>query len=267
MTRGGPSRQSSAIVLCESAKPDQFLRGRRIAITGAGRGLGRALAIIAADHGAETALLGRDPDALRAVADAIGARTGCESLVVPCDLGKPDSVASACETVLDDNPRVDALINNGAPWLEGRLSELSDTEIASTVAAAVSGTILVTKGLLPGLYHSNCADIITVVSTSGVPGWDLGGGSVPFYAAKHGQSGLSDKLRHELKGSGIRVSAIYPPDFDDADPTDSNWNSAPDNNANISSREIVSTLLFILATPRSCNFPVVILEGMSPATS
>jgi NADP-dependent 3-hydroxy acid dehydrogenase YdfG len=99
------------------------------------------------------------------------------------------------------------------------------------------------------------------VSTSGVLAWDLKGGSVPFYAAKHGQSGFSDKLRHELMGTGIRVSAIFPPDFDDADPTDASWSEEPDDNAVLSSREIVSTLIFILAAPRTCNFPVVILEG------
>ena len=248
----------------EVMKVDQFLQGKRVVITGAGRGLGRATAIVTADHGAETVLLARDTDALEAVADTIRARSGRDSLIVRCDLGKPDEIGSACDLVLDENPRVDVLINNGAPWLEGRFEELSDAEITATVAAGVTGTILVTKGLLPGLRRSDCPDIITVASTSGVPAWDLEGGSVPFYAAKHGQSGFSDKLRHELKGTGIRVSAIYPPSFDDADPLDPSWNTAPDPDATISGREIVSTLLFMLAAPRTCNFPVIIVEGMSP---
>lgn len=246
-------------------KADPFLRGRRIAITGAGRGLGRALAIVAADHGAEIILLGRDVGALTIVADTIRERCERESMVVPCDLADPGSIGSACKAVLDNEPGVDVLINNGAPWLEGRLDDLSDAEIAATVSAAVTGTILVTKGLLPGLRQSKCPDIITIVSTSGVPGRDLGGGSVPFYAAKHGQSGFSEKLRHELKGSGIRVSAIFPPDFDDADPTDASWIRVPDSNAIISGRDIVSVVLFILAAPRTCSFPVMILEGVSQA--
>ena len=246
----------------EILKANPFLLGRRIAITGAGRGLGRALAIVAADHGASVVLLGRDPTALEHVADTIRDRTGRDSLVVACDLATPASIRLACDTVLTMNSIVDVLINNGAPWLEGRIDELSDEAIASTVSAAVSGTILVTKGLLPGLRASICPDIITIVSTSGVPAWDLNGGSVPFNAAKHGQSGFSDKLRHELKGTGIRVSAIFPPDFDDADPADASWNVEPDRNAKLSSREIVSMLMHILAAPRTCNFPVVILEGM-----
>lgn len=93
----------------------------------------------------------------------------------------------------------------GAPWLEGSIDECSDAEIVRTVSAGVSGTILVTKGLLPGLRNSTCPDIITIVSTFAIPGWDLDGGSAPFHAAKHGQSGFSDKLRHELRGAGSRI--------------------------------------------------------------
>jgi NAD(P)-dependent dehydrogenase (short-subunit alcohol dehydrogenase family) len=243
--------------------PDQFLAGKRVAITGAGRGLGRALAIVASDHGAETVLLGRDPAVLNDVADTIMTRSGRDSLVVRCDLAKPDKVAKACEAVLDNNPVIDVLINNGAPWLAGNLDEVSDEDIISTVAGAVSGTILIAKGMLPGLYRSPAADIITIVSTSGIPGWDLGGGSVPFYAAKHGQSGFSDKLRHELKGTKIRVSAIYPPDFADADPTDSSWNTGPIDGATMSNREIVSAVLFIMTAPRTCCFPVVVMDNLT----
>ncbi len=251
----------------ESKQPGQFLLGRRVAISGAGRGLGRALAIVASDHGAETILLGRDMAAVADVADTIKARCGRSSLVVPCDLAEPDSVASACKLVLDDNPIVDVLINNGAPWLAGRLNEISDADISSTVAAAVSGTILLTKGLLAGLYRSDAADIVTIVSTSGVPGWDLAGGSVPFFAAKHGQSGFSDKLRHELKDTKIRVSAIYPPDFEDADPVDPSWERAASDDSKISNREIVSMVLFILAAPRTCSFPFVVIDGRSQGSA
>lgn len=240
---------------------DPCLRDKKIVITGAGRGLGRALAIIAADHGAETILLGRNLEKLQEAANAISERAGPEPLVVPCDLAEPGSIASACESVLSQKPTIDVLVNNGAPWLVGDLEDISDEDITATVAAAISGTILVTRGILPGLNRSSAADIITVVSTSGIPGWDLRGGSVPFYAAKHGQSGFSDKLRYELSGRGIRVSAIYPPDFDDVDPTEPAWDDPPERRTKISNREVVSALLFMLTAPRTCSFPVVVMGG------
>lgn len=255
--------EKSTAVINEPKPTDQRLLGRRVAISGAGRGLGRALAIVAADHGAETVLLGRDPAALEEVAHTISARSAHDALVVACDLANPKSVASACDQTLDTHPTIDVLINNGAPWLQGRLDELSVADVTTTIAAAVSGTILLTTGLLPGLRRSAAADIVTVVSTAGIPGWDRGAGSVPFSAAKHGQSGFSDKLRHELRGTGIRVSAIYPPDFDDVDPTDPRWDKASDEPAGMSNRDIVSTVLFILAAPRNCSFPMIIMDGMT----
>jgi short-subunit dehydrogenase len=246
----------------ETPRTASFVQERRIVITGAGRGLGRALAIVTADYGAKPVLLGRDSAALGNVAETIRDRSGYESQIVPCDLAKPTDIRSACDAILSKDPNVDVLINNGAPWLEGRLDEFSDEEITNTVSAAVSGAMLVTKGLLPGLRRSKCADIITIVSTSGIPAWDLNGSSTPFHAAKHGQSGFSEKMRHELKGTGIRVSTIFPSDFADADPADANWSMYPDGDASLSSREIVSTLLYMLTAPRTCSFPVVVLESM-----
>jgi NAD(P)-dependent dehydrogenase (short-subunit alcohol dehydrogenase family) len=238
---------------------DQSFSGRRVVITGAGRGLGRALAIKIADHGAETALLGRDHAALQAVAETIRSRTGRDALTVACDLARSDSIADACRTVLAGNARVDVLVNNAATWLTGALADQPDAEIAAALAATVTGTILVTKGLLPALRSSPAADIVTVVSTAGWVRWDLGA-SAAFHAAKHGQSGFSDALRHELKGTGIRVTALYPPDFDDIDPLGPDW----DNNERrkLSNREVVDTILFAIAAPRACVYPVILMDTL-----
>jgi short-subunit dehydrogenase len=133
-------------------------------------GWAAALAITVADHGADLVLLGRDETALSAVADAIRARCERDIATVPCDLAQPDSVAQACRHTLAATPVVDVLINNGAPWLPGNLEDLGDADIATTVAAVVTGTVLMTKGLLPGLRRSAAADIVTIVSTAGVTG-------------------------------------------------------------------------------------------------
>jgi NAD(P)-dependent dehydrogenase (short-subunit alcohol dehydrogenase family) len=240
---------------------NQELAGRRVVITGAGRGLGRALAIVAADHGADVDLLGRGADKLQQVADAIRVRSQRDAAVIPCDLASPDSIASASDTILANNGSVDVLINNGAPWLTGSLEETSESDIVATVGAAVSGTILLTRRLLPGLRCSESADIVTVVSTAGFLGWNSNGAAAAFYAAKHGQSGFSDRLRHELKEQGIRVSAIYPPDFDELDPLDDAWNE-PEDAKRMTNREIVSTIMHMITAPRSISFPVVVVDGM-----
>ncbi|MGH6879494.1 SDR family NAD(P)-dependent oxidoreductase [Hypericibacter sp.] len=243
---------------------DPNLSGRRIVITGAGRGLGRALSITAADHGADVVLLGRNPPALHAVADAIRLRTGRDSPVVPCDLAQPESIKEACGVVLAAAPAIDVLVNNAAPWLPGNIAELAEADIAATIAAAVTGTILVTKGLLPGLRQSSAADIITIVSTAGWAGWDFDGASAAFHAAKHGQSGFSDALRHELKDQAIRVAAIYPPDFDDTDPLEPDRHDAHGAPARskLTNHEVVATVLFAISAPRCCAYPVIIMDNM-----
>ncbi len=241
---------------------DSPLSGKRIVITGAGRGLGRATAIVAAQQGADIVLVGRDSSRLKGVADDIESAASRSSEIVTCDLADAGSVRAACEKILGSGRVVDVLINNGAPWLEGSLSETTDSEISNTVAAAVTGTILITRGLLPGIRRSPAADIVTVVSTAGYLGWDIRGASVAFHAAKHGQSGFSDRLRHELKDEGIRVSAIYPPDFDDLDPLDPRWTGSGETAAVLTNREIVSTVLFVITAPRACNYPVIVIDGM-----
>lgn len=239
---------------------DQSLSGRRVVITGAGRGLGRALAIKSADHGAEVVLLGRDRAALQAVADVIKSRTTNTAPIAVCDLARPDSIRDACRAVLGAGPRVDVLVNNAATWLTGTLADQSDSEIFGALAATVTGAILVTKALLPALRSSPAADVVTIVSTAGWIGWDLGA-STAFHAAKHGQSGFSDALRHELKGTGIRVTALYPPDFDDVDPLALDWNNAA--RSKLSNREVVDTILFAINAPRSCVYPVIMMDNVS----
>jgi NAD(P)-dependent dehydrogenase (short-subunit alcohol dehydrogenase family) len=242
----------------------QSLSGRRVVVTGAGRGLGRALAIVAADQGAELVLFGRDPQALATVADTIRVRTRRDVASFSCDLANPDSVNDACSKTLAQASTIDVLINNGAPWLPGGILELSDADVANTIAAAVTGTVLVTKRLLPALQRSPAADIVTIVSTVALPGYNTGSASVAMHAAKHGQSGFSDRLREEVKKYRIRVTAIYPPDFDDTDPLSAEWDEVrdPSTGRTLTNREVVAAVMFAITAPRVCAIPAIVLDNM-----
>ncbi|MGC2289724.1 MAG: SDR family oxidoreductase [Thermoplasmata archaeon] len=243
---------------------DRVLSGRHVVITGATRGLGRALAIVAADQGAELVLMGRDPAKLPPVADSIRTRTGRTAATIPCDLARPDRIRTACQSTLTIAPVLDVLVNNAAPWLPGAFEDVAEEDVVNAVAAALTGTILVTKGLLPGLRRSAAADIVTIVSTAALPGQNSGDASAVFHAAKHGQSGFSDKLRMELKEHGIRVTAIYPPDFDDTDPLSPEWNKVrePASLGRLTNREVVAAILFAITAPRVCAYPVIVLYNM-----
>jgi NAD(P)-dependent dehydrogenase (short-subunit alcohol dehydrogenase family) len=242
-----------------------MLSGRRVVISGAGRGLGRAFAIAAGDEGAELVLLGRDHAMIQTVAGEIEARTFRNVAAIPCDLCQPESIEAACRAIITDSPAVDVLINNAAPWLAGELKDLPQADIAATIAAAVTGTILLTQGLLPALGRSGAADIVTLVSIAGIPDRDFGIASTAFHAAKHGQAGFSNRLAAELKGQKIRVSAIFPPDFDDTDPLGPQWNAVrePGPGARMTNREIVAAIMFAITAPRVCATPIIVLDNMS----
>jgi NAD(P)-dependent dehydrogenase (short-subunit alcohol dehydrogenase family) len=245
--------------------PGWDLTGRRMVITGAARGLGRALAIVAADHGAQPVLLGRSGEALEQVAASIQLRTGTHCEVFACDLAQPLSVQAACQAVLAASPVVDILVNNGAPWLPGCLEDLDDGDIAATIAAAVTGTVLITKGLLAGLRRSHAADVVTVVSTAALAGDAVSAASAAFAAAKHGQAGFSERLGAELRAQGIRVAAIYPPDFDDTDPLTTRWQETrdPASGARLTNREVSAAILFAICAPRVCAYPTIVIQNMS----
>jgi NAD(P)-dependent dehydrogenase (short-subunit alcohol dehydrogenase family) len=106
---------------------------------------------------------------------------------------------------------------------------------------------------------------VTIVSTAGLPVRDFGGASVAFTAAKHAQSGLSDQLRAELKERAIRVSAIYPPEFDDTDPLGPEWNEVrgPSDRRLLTNREVVAAVLFAVTAPRVCAYASIVLENMA----
>lgn len=243
------------------------LSGRRIVITGAARGLGRALAIIAADRGADLVLLGRCSPALTTLSEAIRSRTGRSCEYGLCDLADPGSIARATDQILSKAPVIDVLINNACPWLAGPLQELQEQDIIATVMAAVAGTILITKRLLPALRRSAAADIVTVVSTAGVPGQaGEGDASAVFYAVKHAQAGFHEALRVETKSYGIRTAAIYPPDFAEVDPLSPAWTQHdPGSTAQLTSRHVVEAILLALSAPRASDSPTIVLDGIEEA--
>ena len=100
--------------------------------------------------------------------------------------------------------------------------------IANTITGNVTGTLLLTRGLLPLLEKSGAGDIVNIISISGMSNVPLQGASVAYIASKHGQAGLTDALRQELRGRPVRVSGIYPPFIRDVSPLDAAaWNATP----------------------------------------
>lgn len=238
------------------------LDGRRIVVTGAGRGLGAAIAIEAAAAGARLVLCGRDAAALARTAAAIETRGGSAATCVALDLADPDSVPRAAHAVAAGGPRFDALVNNGAQWLEARDAPYAAAEVAAVVDSAITGTFLLTQALLPLLRHGGSADVLTIGSISALP-IPARAASVPFYAAKHGQLGLIDGLRQQLRGTPVRVIGIHPPELDDIGPGDPAWDASPARRkgARLTNRDVVEAVLWALTRPAHVTVASLVLDA------
>ena len=238
--------------------------GKRVIVTGAGRGLGAALAVILADRGAEVMLTGRNTENLTSLAESIRLRTGRKPEVRLLDMADPSAVTLFAKGLRDEARPLDILLNNAAQWLPGRMDEHDALAISQTIAANVTGTLLLTRGLIPLLETSGAGDVMTIVSISGLPNARLQSASVAYAASKQAQSAINDGLRQELKGRPVRVQAVFPPYLEDISPLNAAaWNAPRDARSRVTNRDVVETVLFALAAPRHVTLASVVIDADS----
>ncbi|HEV7308084.1 SDR family oxidoreductase [Ensifer sp.] len=248
------------------------LDGSVAVITGAGRGLGAALAYVLAKAGCDLVLCGRSAKALGDVADAITGKLGRQVQTIALDLADAQSVSGAIDSIKAANPRIDILVNNGAMWLEDTGEDHEVAEVLGVINAAVTGTFLFTQGLMPLLNRSSRPDIVTIGSISGLPNAALQTASVPFYAAKRAQAALADGLRQKLSGTPVRSLAVHPPYLDDVSPLDAAWDAAGERQKGeaATNRDIAEAVLFALTRPRHVTLSITVDAdegGLFPASA
>lgn len=187
---------------------------KTIVITGAGDGLGRALARRFAGDGETVILLGRTLSKVQAVADEIGA----PHFALECDVAKPDSVRAAFAAIADKHAKIDVLINNAAVYEPFTLAEVTDEQIAAQVNINLAGPIYCAREALPLLRGGG--HIINVTSES-VP---LKMPMLWLYAGtKSGLELMSDMWSRELEAEGVRVTVVQAGMMMDETKTGSSW--------------------------------------------
>ncbi|MGU3574683.1 SDR family oxidoreductase [Brucellaceae bacterium C25G] len=241
------------------------LNGKTVVITGAGRGLGASLAITLADAGANIVLCARSASALKQVATIIEKRTGRSSDQIITDLADNASIKQAVTQISTQYQHIDLLINNGAMWLQASDEPHSESEVFGTINAAVTGSYLMTQGLLPLLMKSKCPDIVTIGSISSLPNAPLHSVSVPFYAAKHAQAALASGLQQSLRDTPVRSLCVHPPYLDDISPEDAEWDAVPERQKGeqATNRDICEAVLFAVTRPRHITLSSIVVDSDS----
>jgi NAD(P)-dependent dehydrogenase (short-subunit alcohol dehydrogenase family) len=172
---------------------------KTIVITGAGAGLGRALARRFVADGETVVLLGRNPEKVLAVAAQLGER----ALALGCDVSSPDSVRAAFVRIAERHPQIDVLINNAAIYQPFLIEEATDDQIVKALATNLVGPILCARSAIPLMGKGG--HIVNVSSESvGMLYPHL----VIYQTGKAGLERFSQGLHHELEPKGIRVTTV-----------------------------------------------------------
>ena len=199
------------------------LAGTVAMVTGASRGLGRALAIAFAREGAALALCARGIPALDEVANVV-AGLGADVLAVPADVRSTRDLERLVALTLDRFHRVDILINNASelgPTPLPYLSEYPQAAFDDVLQVNVTAPFRLTQALIGGMLLRNHGVVINVTSDAAVTGY-AGWGA--YAVSKAALEGLTRTWTAELAGTDVRMYAVDPGDMD----TDMHRSAMPD---------------------------------------
>jgi 3-oxoacyl-[acyl-carrier protein] reductase len=183
------------------------LAGQVAVVTGAGRGIGKAIALKLAELGARTVLCGRSREALDETAAAIQANGG-QASIIECDVTDLASVESLADRVERAFHRVDILVNNaGIGGSGGPLHQLAPENWDRVLNTNLRGVYYCIRSLAPIMIKARSGHIINISSLAGKNALPNG---AAYAASKWGLNGLTYSVAEELRPHNIRVSVICP---------------------------------------------------------
>jgi 3-oxoacyl-[acyl-carrier protein] reductase len=182
------------------------LEGRVAVVTGAGRGIGAATALMLARAGASVALLDRDAAGVTHTAEQIGL-VGGEALPFTNDITDAFAVERTFDRVVDEWERLDILVNNAGLLREAPLDDLSDEDLQESLDVNLRGTMVCARAAVPHMTERRHGRILSATSVA----TRLGArGLTAYSAAKAGVIGMTRTWARELGPLGITANAVAP---------------------------------------------------------
>ncbi|MGL2994079.1 3-ketoacyl-ACP reductase [Flavobacterium sp. TSSA_36] len=182
------------------------LKNKNAIITGAGKGIGRAVAIALAQEGVNVIVIARTQTDIDEVAKEISSY-GVKVLALTADVADMNSVNLAIAQAVDKFKTIDILVNNAGIAAFGKFLELEPTEWERIIQVNLMGVYYVTRAVLPNMIEQQTGDIINISSTAGLNGNAL---TSAYSASKFALLGLTDSLMQEMRKHNIRVTALTP---------------------------------------------------------
>jgi NAD(P)-dependent dehydrogenase (short-subunit alcohol dehydrogenase family) len=182
-----------------------------VVVTGAGSGVGRAIALRFAKEGWLAVLVGRRADALEETARLANPVLRDRFMIVPCDVSRPDAAARMGAAVRERSGDVDVLVNSAGINVPARgLAVLSVDDWHRVLATNLHGAYYCVRAFLPGMRERRNGTIVNINSDVGKAARDLAGAA--YVASKFGLRGLTQQINAEERGNGIRACSICPRD-------------------------------------------------------
>lgn len=175
-------------------------------VTGAGRGIGRAIAELLAANGVHVICVSRSENSCGSAAEAIRTAGGKADFLA-VDVGDKAAVYAACEKLLEQHKNIDIIINNAGITRDTLMLRMKDEDWEDVLQTNLSSCFYWTKGLLQPMTRKRWGRIINMSSCVGLMG---NAGQVNYSAAKAGMLGFTKSLAREVASRSITVNAIAP---------------------------------------------------------
>ena len=182
------------------------LQGRTAIVTGASRGIGQLVSVALAKEGVNVVLAARSAESLEVVAAEVR-KLGVKALVVPTNVGDESQLRALVDATLREFGAIDILVNNAGIEAFQAFHLIDPKDIVETISVNLTGTLLLTRFVLPHMLAAKRGHIVNMASVAGKYGPAFGGA---YGATKAGMIAFTQSLRGELYKTGVSASVICP---------------------------------------------------------
>jgi 3-oxoacyl-[acyl-carrier protein] reductase len=183
------------------------LQGKNALITGAGKGIGKAIAFALAKEGVNVGLIARTSSDVGKASDQIKKVYGVNVSIATADVSNRMEAEKAVEKVNGELGSIDILVNNAGIAKFARLVDMPPEDWERMIQVNLMGTYYVTRAVLPGMIGQNSGNIINISSSAGER---AAATSTAYSASKFAILGLTEALMQEVRKNNIRVTALTP---------------------------------------------------------
>jgi 3-oxoacyl-[acyl-carrier protein] reductase len=183
------------------------LQGKTAVITGAGKGIGLAIAELLAKEGVNLGLISRTASDLKALKASLAGEHGIRVATAAADVSKREEAESAVSALKAELGTIDILINNAGIASFGTVLEMDPAQWEQIIQVNLMGTYYMSRAVLPDMVGQNSGSIINISSTAGEKGFATGSA---YCASKFAVMGLTESLLQEVRKNNIRVIALTP---------------------------------------------------------